>query len=114
MRKLVVNWSELDKTGKDFEDYVLDFEKNRLLLEKEVQNVSNYWTGDDAVVYQTKAIDNLEVLKKDVDYLYEWARYFKNSSKIYNGVEEDGLQKIRNSIDLLGPDNDLANNGGAY
>ena len=112
MRKIKVNWDELSKTGKDFEEYVLEFEKNRILFEKEIDKVANYWTGDDAVVYQSKAIDYLEGLKKDVDYLYEWAHYFNSSSNIYNGVEEDGLQRIRNSVDLLSQEAGSMNAGG--
>jgi len=101
MRKLKVNWTELNDTGQNIEDYILEFEKNRLLFEKEIENIENYWTGTDSIVFQSKAVEYLEGLKKDVDYLYEWATYFKRSSKIYNGVEEDSLQKIRNSVDSL-------------
>ena len=104
MRKLKVNWTELNNTGQNIEDYILEFEKNRLLFEKEIDNVVNYWTGNDSLVYQSKALDFLEGLRKDVDYLYEWATYFKKSSRVYNGVEEDGLQKIRSSVEALSSD----------
>ena len=117
MRKLSVNWTELGQTGKDFEENVLEFEKNRLLFEKEIDNVANYWTGDDAIVFQSKALEYLGKLKNDVDYLYEWSRYFGRSSKVYNGVEEDGLQRIRNSVDLLSQETNSMNQnitGGGY
>lgn len=117
MRKLKVNWDELSQTGKDIEDNILEFEKNRILFENEIDNVSNYWTGDDAVVYQSKALEYLGKLKLDVDYLYDWARYFDKSSKVYNGVEEDGLQRIRNSVDLLSQEASGMNqniSGGGY
>ena len=107
MRKLKVDWTELNNTGQNIEDYILEFEKNRLLFEKEIENIENYWTGNDSLIYQSKSLEYLEGLKKDVDYLYEWATYFKKSSRIYNGVEEDGLQKIRNSVDSLSTETTL-------
>jgi hypothetical protein len=104
MNSLKVNWGKLNTLGNTTEENILEFEKYRLLFEKEIKNVSTYWTGTDAVVYQSKALEFFETIKKDVDYLYEWATYFKNMSNVYNGVEQDGLQQLRNTIAMLEDD----------
>jgi hypothetical protein len=117
MRKLQINWKELNDLGDDLEKNILDFEANRLLLAKEMSNVINYWTGTDAVVYQAKALEYISSLQDDVDYLYEWQKYFKNASKNYSKTEEDGLQRVRNSIDLLETESRKMNlnvDGGVY
>lgn len=101
MAVLNVNWNGLKELGNTTEENILEFEKNRILLEEQFKNIPNYWQGGDSVVFQQKTLEYVTDLKKDVDYLYEWATYFKRMSNIFNSVEDDGLQHLRNTMDML-------------
>ena len=104
MRRLYVDWNELNKMGESTESNVLLFEKARLYFESEVESLIECWTGNDSAVYQTEVLKYLEELKTDVDYLYDWATYFKRKARGYNGTEEDSLQRVRNMVAQLEAD----------
>ena len=104
MRRLYVDWKDLGEIGNSTEENVLTFEKARLLFENELETLIECWTGNDSAVYQSKTLEYMEELKSDVDYLYEWARYFKKKARTYEGTEENSLQRMRSVFDQIGDD----------
>lgn len=99
MSRMKINCGKLNNLGSDLEKNIIDFEKDRLLFLKELDNLQDCWYGVDQNVFQTKSLDYLKDLKYDVDFLYEWSRYLQSTSRMYRYVEEDGLKKVRNSFD---------------
>ena len=104
MRRLYVNWKELNLLGENTENQVLEFEKARLIFENEIETLIECWTGNDSAIYQSEVLEYLGELKRDVDYLYDWSVYFKKKARGYEGTEEDGLQRMRNLVDQLEED----------
>ncbi len=101
MRRLFVDWKDLGELGNTTEDNILAFEKARLIFENELETLIECWTGNDSAVFQNKTIEYLEGLKTDVDYIYEWSRYFKRKSRTYEGTEESSLQRMRSVFDQM-------------
>ena len=99
MSKMKIKYNKLNSLGSDLEENVLDFEKDRLMLLKELSNIQDCWYGIDQNMFQTRSLDYLKELRYDVDFLYEWAGYFQSVAKMYGYVEEDGLKKVRNAFD---------------
>ena len=104
MRTLHVDWEKLTDIGETTENNVLVFEKSRLIFENEIETLIECWTGNDSAIYQSQVLDYLEELKHDVDYLYDWSIYFQKKARIYEGTEEDGLQRVRSLVDQLEQD----------
>lgn len=104
MRRLYVDWKELNALGETTENNVLVFEKSRLIFENEIETLIECWTGNDSAIYQSQVLKYLEELKNDVDYLYDWSIYFQKKAHRYEGTEEDGLQRMRNLVDQLESD----------
>ena len=101
MKKLVINLRKVNKLGEDIEKNIVDFEKDRLLFMNEIKQFDTCWAGFDQNIFQNNTLEYLDKLKYDVDYLYQWSKYFRSSSSMFGSVEEDGIKKLRSSFDVM-------------
>ena len=102
MTRIKVNWAKLDGLGKRTMENKNTFETSRAKLQELVDELMNYWKGQDAENYHEKATTFLDYLKGETEFMDEWGKYFAKASGNYKSGVEEGLKNIKQTNALIG------------
>ena len=102
MSRIKVNWGKLDALGKRTMENKNTFETSRSRLQELVDELMNYWKGQDAENYHEKATTFLDYLKGETEFMDEWGKYFSKASGNYKSGVEEGLKNIKQTNALIG------------
>ena len=95
MARIKVNWGELNSLGKKTIENRNTFETSRSRLQELVDELMNYWKGQDAENYHERATDFFNFLKGDTNHMERWGNYFGRASDNYKSGVEEGLKDIK-------------------
>lgn len=95
MARIKVNWGELNSLGKRTIENRNTFETSRSRLQELVDELMNYWKGQDAENYHERATDFFNFLKGETKHMEKWGNYFGKASDNYKSGVEEGLKDIK-------------------
>ena len=101
MGRIKVNWGELNDLGKRTIENRDTFETSRARLQELVDELMNYWKGQDAENYHERATDFLEYLKGETKHMEKWGKYFGKASDNYKSGVEEGLKDIKQTNAMI-------------
>lgn len=109
MRKIDVNWKEVNNLSEKTKKNAAEFAEEINKLIEITESISECWQGIDAENYKITSKAYYEKLKEDKNYLEQWSNVFKKSALKYNGGVEEGLTKVKQTNQTLLDPNILKN-----
>ena len=101
MARIKVNWGQLNDLGKRTIENKDAFETSRARLQELVDELMNYWKGQDAENYHERATDFFEYLKNETNHMEKWGKYFDKASNNYKSGVEEGLKNIKQTNAMI-------------
>ncbi len=101
MPKIKVDWEKLDGMSKRTLENRDTFETSRARLQELVDELMNYWKGQDAENYHERATAFLDYLKGETDHMDRWGKFFGRASGNYKSGVEEGLKSVKKATSVI-------------